>query len=198
MQPARRGTPVRAISAVVTLLVGLALLGVWRVAGGNQDLPFDKGAVPPSSAQVTKGHEYALAVPGGVPAMVARGVPTRNTGGQTVVALECTWSPSAGGTSVARSPLTASEESTDTKAEDTVGHFYAPITGRIGVDCAGWGAMFIPDSDDAPHDTAGLALLLAIILLTVGAALALSELRMSLERARTPSRASVGSDDEVE
>ena len=40
--------------------------------------------------------------------------------------------------------------------------------------CAGWGAMFIPDSNDRPYDWAGLSLLLATILLTVGAALALS------------------------
>lgn len=188
----------RAITAVVMLLAGLALLGVWRVVSGNQDLPFDKGAVPPASVQVTKGQEYALAVPGGVPAMVARGVPTRTTGDQTVIALECTWSSGASDTSGARAPLTASEESTDTKAEDTVGHFYAPITGAIRVDCAGWGTMFVPDSDDAPHDSAGLALLLSIILLTVGAALALSELRVSLERARALSPAAVGGDDEVE
>jgi hypothetical protein len=188
---------VRAIAAVVTLLAGVALLGVWRVVSGNQDLPFDKGAVAPASVAVTKGHEYALAVPGGVPAMIARGVPTRNTGDQTVIALECTWS-SPGDSTGTRSPLTASEESDGTKAEDTVGHFHAPITGRIRIDCAGWGLMFIPNSDDAAHDWAGLALLLSIILLTIGGALALSELRGALERARTPSPAPVGRDHDVE
>jgi hypothetical protein len=198
MQPARRGTPVRAVAAVVLLLAGLALLGMWRVVSGNQDLPFDKGAVPPASVAVTKGQEYALAVPGGVPAMIARGVPTRNTGDQTVIALECTWS-SPGAAGATRSPLTAAQEESDaTKAEDTVGHFFAPITGRITVECAGWGPMFVPNSDDRPHDWAGLALLLSIIALTVGSGLALSELRVALERARTTSRVPVGGDDEIE
>lgn len=198
MQPARGGVPVRAVTAVVGLLAGLALLGVWRVVSGDQNLPFDKGAVPPTSVAVTKGQEYALAVPGGVRAMIARGVPTRNTGSQTVVALECTWS-GGGDTTGARSPLTAADEEGDgTKAEDTVGHFFAPITGRIRIDCAGWGLMFVPNSDDAPHDWAGLALLLAIILLTIGGALALSELHAFLERARQASPVPAGRNDEVE
>ncbi len=199
MQPARRGGPTRAVAAVVALLLGLAMLGVWRVVSGNQDLPFDKGATPPSSVQVTKGRSYTLAVPGGVPALIAHGMPTRSTGDQQVVALECTWSPSSAqqAGSGARSPLTVQPETVGTKAENDVGRFFAPITGRIGVDCAGWGPVFVPNSDDRPHDWAGTALLLATILLTVGAALALSELRVALGRARV-SAGAVGGDDEIE
>ncbi|HEY8301923.1 MAG TPA: hypothetical protein VIG48_08495 [Jatrophihabitans sp.] len=198
MQPARRGGPTRAVAAVVALLVGLALLGVWRVVSGSQDLPFDKGATPPSSVQVTKGHSYALAVPGGVPAMIARGMPTRNTGDQQVIVLECTWSPAGDSLTSVRSPLTAQAETVGTKAENDVGQFYAPITGRIRVDCSGWGPMFVPNSDDRAHDWAGEALLLATILLTIGGALALSELRVALERARVRSTVAVGGDDEIE
>ena len=210
MQRARRGGPTRAVAAVVALLVGLAMLGLWRVVSGSQNLPFDKGAIAPSSVQVTKGHSYTLAVPGGVPAMIAHGMPTRSTGDQQIVALECTWSAagstadssvgSAGtsGLGTARSPLTVQAEAVGTKAEDDVGRFYAPITGRIQVDCAGWGPMFVPNSDDRAHDWAGTALLLATILLTVGGALALSELRVALGRARVRSTAAVGGDDEIE
>ncbi len=200
MQPARRGGPTRAVAAVVALLLGLAMLGLWRVVSSNQNLPFDKGATPPSSVQVTKGRSYTLAVPGGVPALIAHGMPTRSTGDQQVVSLECTWStPSAGsGPVTGRSPLTVQPETVGTKAENDVGRFFAPITGRISVDCAGWGPMFVPNSDDRPHDWAGAALLLATILLTVGGALALSELRVAIDRARVPSAVAVGGDDQIE
>ena len=132
---------------------------------------------------MTKDVTYSLAVPGGVHAMLAQGVPSRLTTGQEVLALQCTWSSTgADGTSGLALDVTA--ESTTTKAEDTVGQFVAPISGRIHVDCAGWGAMFVPDSKDRPYDWAGLALLVAVIALTVGAALGLSELRLAKERAR--------------
>jgi hypothetical protein len=89
-----------------------------------------------------------------------------------------------------------SAESTSTKALNTVGHFTAPTTGNIHIDCDDWGAMFVPDSDDRSADRSGWALLLAMITLTVGAGLGLSELRLARERAgqsRPPS-----DDDEVE
>lgn len=198
MHPARRGGPTRAVAAVVALLLGLAMLGLWRVVSGSQDLPFDKGATPPSSVQVTKGRSYTLAVPGGVPAMIAHGMPTRSTSDQQVIVLECTWSPGGDTLSSARSPLTVQAETVGTKAANDVGQFYAPITGRIRVDCAGWGPMFVPNSDDRAHDWAGTALLLATILLTIGGALALSELRVALGRARIGSLAAVGGDDQIE
>ena len=183
MQPARRGGPVRVVVAVAALLIGLAGLGVWRVASGSQNLPFDDGAAPPTSVTVRKDVTYSLAVPGGVNAMVARGVPVRSTAGQEVPALQCTWS-STGPNGSSGLALDVTAESTTTKAENTVAHFVAPITGRIHVDCAGWGAMFVPDSDDRSNDFAGLALLVAVIALTLGAAVGLGELRRATERAR--------------
>jgi hypothetical protein len=183
MQPARRGRPIRVVVAVVGLLVGFAALGVWRVASGSQDLPFDNGAAPPASVQVTKSVTYSLAVPGGAQAMLAHGVPGRSTAGQQVLALQCTWS-SAGANGTSGLALDVTAESTSTKAENTVGHFVAPVTGRIHVDCSGWGAMFVPDSDDRPYDWSGLALVVAVVALTVGAALGLSELRLAMLRGR--------------
>jgi hypothetical protein len=192
MQPARRGGPTRAVAAVVLLLLGLAAFGGWRIASGAQELPFDKSAAPPSSVQVTKGNTYSLAVPGGVRAMIAHHVPVRYTNGQNVIVLQCTSSStSANGTSGL--PLTVTPESSTTKAENTVGHFVAPDTGRIHVDCAGWGAMFVPDSNDRAYDWAGLALLIAVITLTIGAALALTEVRLAWER--RPSAADLEDDD---
>jgi hypothetical protein len=194
MQPARRGGPIRVVVAVAGLLIGLAALGLWRVASGSQNLPFDDGAAPPPSVQVTKNVTYSLAVPGGVPAMTAHGVPARSTAGQQVLALQCTWSSTdANGTSGL--PLDVTAESTSTKAENTVGHFVAPITGRIHVDCAGWGAMFVPDSADRAFDWSGLALVVAVVALTVGAALGLSELRLATVRARDRRADDHGTDD---
>jgi hypothetical protein len=191
MEPARRGG-VRTIFAVVLLLAGLASLGVWKIAAGNENLPYDAGATPPASVHVTKDRQYSLAVPGGVRAMLARGVPTKGVSGQTQISLECTWSSRAT-TGTSGTALIVSSESTSTKAENTVGHFAAPVTGDIQVLCAGWGAMFVPDSDDRPTDWAGVALLLAIVTLTVGAALGLTELRLAVQRAR-----SADGDDDVD
>jgi hypothetical protein len=198
MQPARRGVPTRAIVAVVALLLGLALVGAWRVISGSQDLPFDNGATPPSSVHVTADKTYSLAVPGGVAAMLARGVPTRVLNSQTVINLQCAWS-TAGAAQVGNDqPLPVSPEAVGTKAETTVAHFVAPRTGQVRVFCSGWGAMFVPDSDDRAHDWAGLALLLATILLTVGAAFALVELRAVFSRPRELSDEPMREDEQVE
>lgn len=178
--------------ATVLLLVGLASFGMWRVLSGSEDQPFAEGATPPQSAQVSLDHTYSLAVPGGVRAMLAHGVPTAGSSSGQLISLQCTWT-SQGTSSQA---LSVSAEGTSTKAENTVGHFDAPISGRIHVDCDGWGAMFIPDSNDRSVDTSGWALLIALFTLTVGGGLALSEVRLALERARA-SRPT-DEDDEVE
>lgn len=196
MQPARRGAPTRAAAAVVALLLGLGLVGAWKLLDGSQNLPFDSGATPPSAVQLTRGHTYSIAVPGGVGAMLAHGVPTRVVNGQTVMNLQCTWTRA--GQAASGQPLTVAAESTDTKAENTVARFVSPVSGRVRVYCAGWGAVFVPDSGDRPYDWAGLALLLATILLTVGAALALSELRTAFARPRAGSAEPVSEHEQVE
>ena len=160
------------------VLVGLAGLGLWRVLSGTGHQPWDKGASAPPSAQVTGGRTYSLAVPGGVAAMIARGVPVAQNGGNPTISLQCWWSPVAG----ERQSLDVSAESSDTKAENTVGHFTAPHTGTVSVDCDGWGAMFIPDADNRPADAAGWALLTSIVALTAGAGLGLSAARTAWQR----------------
>lgn len=181
----------------MALLLGLGLLGVWRVFSDSQDLPFDTSATPPPSVAVTKGDTYQLAVPGGVRAMLARGVPTRTVGDQQVLALQCTWSVPGG---IGATPLTVLAESTTTKAENVVATFTVPVTGHIRVSCSGWGTMFVPDSNDRPYDWAGTALLAATILLMIGSALGLAELHRAWERSRENalSPVPVGQDDQVE
>jgi hypothetical protein len=193
MESVRRGGATRVAIATVLILVGLATFGLWRVLSGSEDLPFAQGAAPPASAHVTRDKSYSLAVPGGVKAMLAHGVPAGTVNGGQSISLQCTWSM---GTSTDDQALTVSPESTSTKAENTVGHFDAPVTGRIHVNCDGWGAMFIPDADDRPADASGWALLVAMITLTIGAGLGLSELRMTWQRAQV-SRAS-RDEDQVE
>lgn len=178
--------------AAALILIGLGSWGLWRVLSGSEDLPFADDASPPASSHVTKDQTYSLAVPGGVQALLARGIPPANGGNGNTIGLQCNWSPSAGET---RS-LEIDPESTSSKATNTIAHFASPITGRLHVDCDGWGAVFIPDADDRPSDTAGWALVIAILSLTIGAGLGLSAMRATWERARRswPD----GDDDEIE
>ncbi len=166
MEPASR--PRRSRSVLATALIVLGVLGLigWKLASGNEALPYANSAAPPASVEVTRGHTYSIAVPGGVDAMLAGGIPAASDG---TLALTCSYA-----TGQASTPLNVSAESTGTKAENTVGHFVAPLTGPISVSCDGWGAVFVPDSDDRPTDWAGWALLLGVVALSVGAALALS------------------------
>lgn len=171
--PVLRTRAARALIAIVTLLIGLALLGLWRVLDGNERVPFARDATPPRYVHVTSDHTYALAVPGGVRAMLARGIAVSQS--QGTIALQCDYTPQGSAASIS---LQVSPESSESKAETTVGTFVAPVTGDIAVKCTGWGAVFVPNSDDRPTDYAGWALLGAIITLTAGAVLGLSELRL--------------------
>lgn len=178
--------------AAALLLVGLASFGLWRLASGGGHLPFSDGGSPPSQVRVSQDRTYSLAVPGGVRAMIAHGVPTAPESSGRVISLQCTWQTK----NTEPQGLPVAAESTTTKAENTVAHFVAPASGEVEINCDGWGAMFVPDSDDRPADLSGWALLVAVITLTVGAALGLSELRIALDRSRA-SRAA-DDDDEVE
>jgi hypothetical protein len=184
MQPQRRRRPV---VAVVALLAGLVALVLWRVASNGEHLPYRDGATP-QPTHVTKDNTYSLAVPGGVPAMLRAGVLTRSVNGNEVLALQCTYALVGG---PAKTPLDLTAESTSTKAENQIAQFVAPVTGRVNIACAGWGQVFVPDSDNRPYDWAGFAVLAATILLTIAAALGLSELRRAHERPPRPRAESV-------
>ena len=164
---ARRGT-----IAVGLLLIGLLSLGMWRVVSGSEHLVFAEGAKVPASSKVTAGHTYSLAVPGGVSAMVAHGVPEVTGQSGTTLGLVCTWSVDGS----ANQALTLSVESLDTKATNNVASFVAPVTGDFSVSCTGWGPVFIPDANGGSSDPSGLFLVLSMITLTLGASLGLSSL----------------------
>ena len=168
MQPTRRGQALRPIVAVVLLLVGVACFGLWRVLAGSEQLPYRSDAGPQSGVRVTRDATYTLAVPGGVQAMLARGVPTAGTQDNPTISLQCTFT--SGGQ--VNQSLATSAESTATKATNTIGSFVAPTSGTIVVACQGWGAVFVTDSDDRAFDGSGLALLIGSIAFAVGACLA--------------------------
>jgi len=182
-----RGVRIRGPAAAALLLAGLLCFALWRVVSGTEALPFAKGAAPPTSVRLTVGKTYSLAVPGGVRALVAHGVPASSN----VLDLSCQWSLGNADSQA----LSVTPESVDTKAEATVAHFPAPLTGRVHIVCANWGVMFVPDSDDRPADTSGWFLLLSTVLLTTGGALALAALRAArLGRLSLAAR----EDDEIE
>ena len=196
MHPTRRGQSLRPIAAVALLFVGIAAFGLWRVLGSTEELPYRTDAeIAPSSA-VTLDAQYSLAVPGGVQAMLDHGVPIAGgDAGVETINLQCTYT--AGGE--ANQTLAVSAASIDTKATNTVGTFVSPISGRISVQCSGWGSMFIPDADDAPADNAGTALLVGTIAITIGLCLGLSVLYSGWSRrAASAAAGRSGDDDEVE
>lgn len=183
MEPTRRGQAIKPIAAIALLLVAVACFGLWRVLAGSTNLPYRTDATPPATAHVTQDHTYSLAVPGGVQAMLHRGVPPAGTSDGQTIGLQCTYTANG----VPNQTLAVSAESTTTKATNTVGEFTAPVTGDIAVTCAGWGAMFVPDSDDRPYDSSGLALWLGTIALTVGVGLGLGAWYSSWQQRRAMS-----------
>ncbi len=154
----------------VALLAGVVCLGLWRLTGATEKQPYTPDAQPPRSVMVTQGQAYSIAVPGGVPALLAAGVPV--TTGQNAQSpdLECDWASGGG----AAESLKVTPESTSTKATNVVGSFAAPITGRITVNCQHWGTVFVPDADDASGDPSGWFLLASTVLLFAGGAAAMS------------------------
>ena len=170
-------------AAAAGFIVAALLFGaLYRIVGGTERHAFSPGAVAPSTVHVTIGKSYLLSVPGGVKDLQGRGI--------DVATPQCEWS--VGG--AASQALSVTAAGANTKATDVVGTFVAPYTGKLHVDCLGWGPMFVDNADDSAPDAAGWLLLLATISLTAGVALALAVLRdPSAGSARAP-----GEDDEIE
>jgi hypothetical protein len=163
------------------LVVGAGLWLGYRLLAGTEPHSYAQGA-PPAAVRIVAGHTYSLAIRGGVQAEQQLGIPP--------TALRCAVSAPRIGVR----PLTLRPEASDTKAINQIATFVAPVTGRVHLSCAGLTAVFVDDAADAPADRAGLALLLAVIALTLGVALALSALRSFRRRGKLPPR----DDDHVE
>jgi hypothetical protein len=155
--------------AVLLLLVGLLSWGLFRVVSATEHHVFSVGASAPSTVAVHAGASYDIAVHGGVDALTkAHASPSTP---------QCAWSSNGAGLQLLQVTAAA-----DDKATNVVGSFTAPVTGSIHVECTGWGPVFVDDAANAAGDPAGYLLVLAVIALTIGAALGMSALWSASER----------------
>jgi hypothetical protein len=171
MSPTPRESSRKAIAAAVLLILGLGCGGLYRLVSGGEQHSYTAGGLPAAGAHITAGQTYLLSVHGGVRTLADRGLDPAS--------IQCEY-VSVG--SVAQR-LAIVAESQDTKAANAFASFTAPFTGPVSVDCLGLGAAFIDDADNAPADLAGWYLVLAVLALTTGVALALSAMRASGLRA---------------
>jgi hypothetical protein len=172
--------------AVVLLVLGILLAGLYRVTSGTERHSFASDAVPPATVHVTAGHDYLISVPGGVSALRDHDLSPSG--------LRCEWSTGGSATQALSVQLYGPES----KATDAIGTFGAPVTGDIHIDCIGWGAVFVDNADDASGDLAGLFLVLCVIALTFGAALGLSALRLRHDASSRDSVRASSENDEIE
>ncbi len=172
-QTSTRG-PRRAVLAAVLLLLGILSWGVSRVESGNEHHAYTRGSAP-ASVNVTAGSSYQLSVRGGLDALTSAGLSAQSA--------PCDWRQSGG----ASSPLQLKAEDAGSKATNVVASFVAPVSGPITISCDGWPGIYIDNADDAGFDRSGFLLLLAMVLLTLGVGLGLSELRRATE-GRGPAR----------
>ena len=183
---ARPSKSSKSVAAVALVLIAIACGFGYRLLAGSARHSYSSGAVPPASARVTFARNYELAVPGGVRALVSRGVNPDT--------LACLWS----GSSAVSQKLTITVAGSDTKATDVIATFVAPTSGPISVDCLGWGAVFVDDADDAAPDVAGTFLVLCVLALAVGLPLGLSALRERSGAGDDDSAGPTSEDDEIE
>jgi hypothetical protein len=177
-----RASVTRAAAAVGLIVAALLLGALFRILSGTEHHAYAAGALAPDSTHVTAGETYTLSVPGGVKALMSRGV--------AVNAAQCEWSVDGS----ASQALTVAAAGQGTKAVNVVGTFVAPYTGNLHVDCLGWGPMFLDDAAGSAPDYAGWLLLLATISLTLGIALGVASVRAI----GTDSKRAAREDDEIE
>jgi hypothetical protein len=164
----------RGVLAAILIAATVLLAGLYRVADGTERHSYNAGAIPPSTFELTSGHRYEISVPGGRDALHKRGV--------SESAAQCSWSQGSGS---AGQVLKVTVLSTDVRPTHAIATFTAPAGGRVHIDCAGWGAVYVDDADDSGWDYAGLFLLLTTICATLGLALGMSAMyaRGSAQRA---------------
>ena len=88
-----------------------------------------------------------------------------------VAGVQCTFSQDGGAASTLGITTL-----TDSRTVHAFATFVGPVTGKISIACNGVPALFVDDADDVSSDPAALFVLLATICLTLGTALALSQL----------------------
>jgi hypothetical protein len=160
----------RALPAGLALLVlGLASWALYGFSAGREHTVHHPNGAPPASVRLAAGHQYWLAVPGGLDRLRALGVdPTK---------LACVAATQFGldnGLAVSGVVDTSNGE---TKFVDRIGSFVAARSGRFQVTCAGVGAVYVVNAADAGFEWSGFWLVLASAALVVGFPMLLSGLR---------------------
>jgi len=175
----RRARPSRTLPAgLVLIVIGLAAWALYGVSSGRENtVQHPNGAAAPTLVRLTAGHQYWLAVPGGVDSVRAAGVdPTK---------LACFAAAPQSRPDTGLAVTGVVDTSTgDTKFVDRIGSFYAARSGRFHVTCTGLGTVFVANAADAGFEWSGFWLLLASGALLVGFALFLSGLRQAGIRRR--------------
>jgi hypothetical protein len=164
-----------AVFAAVLLLAAALYFGFAAAFDARESHAYSSGS-PSSGFQLTAGREYQLAVRGGRDTLAARP--------DVLNQPQCSASVRAGPATALRIAMLPA----DSRATNVLATFIAPATGRTEIACAGWGPVFVDDSDDATFDRSGLFLLLAIGTLTAGTALALAAWHGRSERMISTSR----------
>lgn len=175
----------RGIGAVVMVIAAVFFAGLYRVADSAEKHSYNVGAVPPTTVKLTAGRTYEISLPGGRAALLARGFSPKDA--------RCSWSP---GSSDVWQPLTVTPLSSDLRPTHAIATFVAPVGGRVHIDCAEWGAVYVDDADNSGWDYAGLFVVLTAICLFLAVALGASALYARSSRSvRATGR---GDGDEVE
>jgi hypothetical protein len=154
-----------AFAGLVLVFAGLVFWVVSRWIAGGESHSFTPGAVAPTYVEVTAGHTYSLAVPGGALTVAGQG--------RQLKSVQCT----ANQQDQAPAPLQLALESDTSKATDRIATFVAQDTGLIHVACPGLTHVFVDNADGRADDPSGRWLVLASIALAVGIPLTLSVLR---------------------
>ena len=154
--------------AVALIIATVLFAGLYRVANGVEKHSYNAGAVPPTTVVLTSGRTYEISLPGGRDALEKRGVSV------TQALAQCAWTQRSG--SPSEQVLDVTVVSADVRPTHAIATFVAPVSGRVHIDCAGWGAVYVDNADNAGWDYAGLFLVLTTICLTLAVALGLSAL----------------------
>lgn len=178
--PADGSARVRGLVLPLALvLLGIACWALSRSTASSGGHSYSAGGTPRATVQLTRGHTYDLAIPGGIREIDRRGLDATR--------LSCT----ATGSDGVRARLVLQAEASDTKAVNQFATFSAPDSGSYAVACAGLAAVFVDDADNARTDRSGLLVVVAVFALTIGLALLLSALRERGSRAAAARPASV-------
>lgn len=146
-------------AGVALMLLTVVIFGAARLVAG--DHAYDPGATPPATVRLTQGKTYQLSTPVGVAALQKQGVLT---------SLACTWSADG----QQQTPLAIVTTMTDPRNLRQFASVTGPVTGRVGIRCAGIDRVFVDDADGRGTDYSSILILLSIATGVAGVGLAVS------------------------